>query len=100
MRPACCTSYSGAWDGSNLRELLRASAAAGLRPAGLAFGNELVGAHAIEVRLPLTLTLTPSRGRATPTPTPTPNRTRNPKPIEARLPAAEYATEVLDIGAP
>ena len=62
-RPSCCTSYSGTWDGDNLRQLLRASAAAGLRPAGLAFGNELVGAHA----------------------------------IEARVPAAQYATEVLEM---
>ena len=97
MRPACCTSYSGAWDGSNLRELLRASAAAGLRPAGLAFGNELVGAHAIEARLPLPLAPTPA---LTLTLTLTLNPHPNPNPIEARLPAAEYATEVLEMGAP
>ena len=64
-RPACCTNYTGGWDGANLHALLRASAAAGLRPTGLAYGNELAGAHS----------------------------------IEARLPAAQYADEVLRLGA-
>ena len=35
-RPGCCTNYTGGWDGANLQALLRASAAAGLKPTGLA----------------------------------------------------------------
>ena len=50
-RPACCSNYSGGWDASNLQELLRASASAGIRPEGLAFGNELAGEHGIEGHL-------------------------------------------------
>ena len=38
-RPPCCSSYSGAWDSSNLLALLRATAAAGMRPSGLALGE-------------------------------------------------------------
>lgn len=51
-RPACCTSYTGGWDASNLGALLRATASAGKRPAGLAFGNELAGRLGIEAHLP------------------------------------------------
>ena len=51
-RPGCCTNYTGDWDSRNLRALLRATAAAGHRPAGLAFGNEIAGEHGIEAHLP------------------------------------------------
>ncbi|EOD42098.1 hypothetical protein EMIHUDRAFT_194815 [Emiliania huxleyi CCMP1516] len=43
-RPPCCSSYSGAWDSSNLLALLRATAAAGKR-------NELAGDAGIEAHL-------------------------------------------------
>ena len=52
VRPSCCTNYSGAWDAGNLRTFLRATAASGHRPAGLAFGNELVTDKGIEAHLP------------------------------------------------
>ena len=52
VRPSCCTNYSGAWDAGNLRAFLRATAASGHRPAGLAFGNELVTDKGIEAHLP------------------------------------------------
>jgi len=51
-RPPCCTNYSGGWDSSNLDAFLRATAAAGRRPAGIAYGNELAGSLGIEAHLP------------------------------------------------
>ena len=48
---ACCSKWSGAWDGSSLRALLQATAAAGERPAAVAFGNELIGHHGIAAKL-------------------------------------------------
>ena len=52
-RPTCCSNYnSGSWDPSNLRDFLKATAASGHRPAGLAFGNELVTDKGIEAHLP------------------------------------------------
>ena len=41
----------GVWDGSSLRALLQATAAAGERPAAIAFGNELIGHHGIAAKL-------------------------------------------------
>lgn len=53
VRPSCCSNYStGAWDHTNLKALLQATAASGHRPAGLAFGNELVTDKGIEAHLP------------------------------------------------
>lgn len=50
--PSCAlVDYTGEWDDSNARALLRATASAGRRVAGLAFGNELVTDKGIEARL-------------------------------------------------
>ena len=47
-RAPCCSNYSGSWKPANLRALLRATAAAGHRLAGLSYGNELVTDRGIE----------------------------------------------------
>ena len=49
-RPACCTSWLGAWDMSNTRALLAATARSGRTLGGVSYGNELAGYHGIEAK--------------------------------------------------
>ena len=49
--PSCCTSWSGAWDSSNAKQLLEYTKASQHRVWGFEFGNELIGKHGIEAHL-------------------------------------------------
>ena len=50
--PPCCTNYTGAWDARNAQAFLRRAAALRQPLAGVGFGNEVGGEHAIEAHLP------------------------------------------------
>jgi hypothetical protein len=47
----CCTGHSGAWDARNALSLLGESARAGLKPFGIAYGNEIGGPRGLAAKL-------------------------------------------------